>query len=490
MTARAIADAVLAIEDQVFDQDWCYQGIDVWPLYRNEMRRRLALHLLGSATEDPKVPRLLDLIPAPVRRGHEGGGMVNPCTVVMTNGLSLQKVGDGVVDRLCTPICLGLDRQGTANILFDQSLPSVKQLASRVEPVGAAVARAKIAAVAAARLAVIPWVAQRCEALALAAAAVDLAPSAMPDGRAMSARQGAMFSLADFFGRRLTRFKAERVLQVCFYTVAGFAMNLAAHRAGIASIDIQHGVIDPDHTAYVRWPRLPEGGYALMPTGYWTWGEDEARILRQDLKLGEGAVVVGGHPLIEAWRNGWLSGTASARTEMRALRSSRPGDIHALVTLQPGLMSAETLRPLIDAMSAGGSVFWWIRAHPMSLNDLPAIAAVLGNTGAQFDIANATRLPLYALLEVVDFHMTHSSSTVIEAAQFGVPSLVWSRYGEELFAAQILVGAAQAGEDGEAVLAFMRSNRVSAAHQVANAGEGRLMPALTALLDGAGAGLA
>ena len=49
----------------------------------------------------------------------------------------------------------------------------------------------------------------------------------------------------------------------------------------------------------------------------------------------------------------------------------------------------------------------------------------------------ASSLPLFTILDNVDVHITHSSSTVIEAAYFGVKSIITSEYGWALLSEQI-----------------------------------------------------
>jgi hypothetical protein len=69
------------------------------------------------------------------------------------------------------------------------------------------------------------------------------------------------------------------------------------------------------------------------------------------------------------------------------------------------------------------------------------MAGRLRAAGARdFDIDNATDLPLYALLRHVALHVTESSSTVIEAAGFGVPTVLWGRLDAESFASYIASG--------------------------------------------------
>jgi hypothetical protein len=55
------------------------------------------------------------------------------------------------------------------------------------------------------------------------------------------------------------------------------------------------------------------------------------------------------------------------------------------------------------------------------------------------------------LLKFADLHVTHSSSTVIEAAEFGVPSVVCSDYGAQFFAAQVAAGQAVVAKSEEEI---------------------------------------
>lgn len=71
-----------------------------------------------------------------------------------------------------------------------------------------------------------------------------------------------------------------------------------------------------------------------------------------------------------------------------------------------------------------------------------------------FELDMATDAPLYALLRHSDVHVTHSSSTVIEAEVFGVPSVIFSAYGAEFFPEQIAAGWALVAEADHVVQAI------------------------------------
>lgn len=457
MTAKAIADAVLAIESRVLALGWSRHGVDLWPLYRNEVRGRLSVALLGAAASGPRPPSLAHLAegllePLPTRGG--------PTTVLLNDGYSRQAIGDRIVDRLCTPLAIGLERAGERTLLLDRGSPTEPALAPRVLGVGGAVWRAKVQGTMIARLPVEGWIARRCEAIIEAALELGLDARALPTPPEMAARQYAMLRLAGLYERVLKRCCARRVLVVDFYGVSGFAMVLAAHRARIPAVDVQHGVIDPEHTAYVAWPRPSPRGHRLLPDGVWTWGEGEARLVREGMHLSPSDVIVGGHPLVAAWQAGWLDGAADARKEAVELRSRTGRSVQALVTLQPGLMGPEALAPLLHGMRNARSVFWWLREHPASRADAK-VRALLDETGAAFDLDLPSRLPLYAALEQVDVHLTHSSSTVVEAEAFGVPSLLWSAYGRELFSGPIQRGWCQAVLTGDPLVRAVLAGRAT-----------------------------
>ena len=62
--------------------------------------------------------------------------------------------------------------------------------------------------------------------------------------------------------------------------------------------------------------------------------------------------------------------------------------------------------------------------------------------GALRSLNAATDLPLPAVLRAVDLNLTHCSTTVIEAAAWGIRTVITSTYGAELFEEQIAAGVA------------------------------------------------
>jgi hypothetical protein len=105
-----------------------------------------------------------------------------------------------------------------------------------------------------------------------------------------------------------------------------------------------------------------------------------------------------------------------------------------LVTLQYGLSDSEQLEPLLALLKVASERFaFWIRLHPaMPERRRGEVRARLTGAGI-FELDLCSDLPLPALLGCCDLHLTHSSSTVIDASQFGVVSVLTTEYGAELF---------------------------------------------------------
>lgn len=63
-----------------------------------------------------------------------------------------------------------------------------------------------------------------------------------------------------------------------------------------------------------------------------------------------------------------------------------------------------------------------------------------GHGITNFELRIATSYPLYALLRNVDIHITEFSSTVVEASQCGVPTVIINKIGAKLFQNEVNSG--------------------------------------------------
>ena len=74
--------------------------------------------------------------------------------------------------------------------------------------------------------------------------------------------------------------------------------------------------------------------------------------------------------------------------------------------------------------------FFWVRFHPnTSIRKAKETKRVLLNYGNKYDILISNSVPLYTLLRKIDIHITELSTVVIEAKEFGVPSIIMHKSG-------------------------------------------------------------
>lgn len=227
--------------------------------------------------------------------------------------------------------------------------------------------------------------------------------------------------------RILRKTRARLAFSVCYYGGERYALQLACRAVGVTSVDVQHGGSGDAHWAYRRWMRVPPGGYELLPDVFWGWGEsDRDDVLRWSKRLGGvHRPIVGGNLFMDLWRRDDSSYVQRYLARVRAVRDAHPGLRQVLLTMS-GLETDAQLDALCRVIAGSGDRwFWWVRCHPTRLEKRAAVERALRAAGAtRTSVAEATDLPLYAVLRCVDAHVTEYSSTVIEAAQFGIPSVM------------------------------------------------------------------
>lgn len=222
-------------------------------------------------------------------------------------------------------------------------------------------------------------------------------------------------AMAGIFERWLDKVRPKVIIEVCWYSNRSMALNLAARRLGIKTVDLQHGVQGKGHFAYSGWQQFPSQGYEVMPTSFWCWGQASAADLvayNPGLQT-KARILVGGNP----WLNKW-------RPQPFQQRASDPKRKDILVTLQHDVSNV-----LLEGIKKSPEGWRWrIRFHPARSTkyreaDL-ALFAATGHKGIETDVEN--ELPLYKCLQQCDVHVTESSTCALEALAFGVGTVVLS----------------------------------------------------------------
>lgn len=451
MNTSAIMDLINDLESRFAVDTWEAGGIRIWPYLRIKLNFDLYAAYHTDAAAAPRSPsRVVSLVRDLGRfaaasfsdRGRNRRPAGHADVVLISDGVSYAFQDGAWYEKFCDPLIERFSAQGVSTLLVS---PSHAYRVPRRTPsyfvqpwIDAARMRNRL----------FPAEAPANEALTREYHAfrghldgLRLKVSAPPFA-AVRHYASVLRCTAGVYRSLLERTTPSVVFVVSYYNIEGMAVNLACRALGIPSVDLQHGLEGDLHVAYARWRRVPADGYELLPERFWVWDEQDAAVIRRWSSGPRHLPVIGGNLWLNAWLEG--SGPVVADCDRRMLEAleAHPGRKHVLVTLQIGLTDTRTLAELIEAIRTTQHEWrWWLRLHPCMLEQRERVRALFtrhGITDCELDLA--TDLPLYAILRHVDLHLTHSSTTVIEAQRFGMPSVVISSYGAEFFPAQLASG--------------------------------------------------
>lgn len=196
--------------------------------------------------------------------------------------------------------------------------------------------------------------------------------------------------------------------------------------------DLQHGVISVGNAYYERLGRSSSNLRFLV------WDEETREALERDLSVPPQRIEVVGNPWLQLYRQPpprFRDLFEVERNRAKAVLAPAAAEPVVLVTLQWGMSEyypAEFDHPvfppgLTGAIESSRNVLWWLRPHPMMVDrgedDWRRIAGQF-HEGANVRLCHPHEHSLPVALDLVDGHVTWDSSTVIEAVQSGVPSLI------------------------------------------------------------------
>jgi len=496
MRSSDLMDMLAKIEARFPVHEWVVAGVPVWPLVRIRWYRTQWARLYASAAAAPAAgsarKRLVDLWRGPLRaaatqlgdRAARERRPVRRDLLFVSDGISFAKLGALWFDRFCDPL-IALARQRGLNAALwtmghDHRVPRatpsrfVQPLLDRANAVGALRQLIGFSPPS------LPGNEQlRAWVTSCGLGDESLRPSKIASD-AMRVRE-----LASAYRRRLRRVQPRLAFVVNYYSLEGMAFVLACRESGTMVVDVQHGLQGDLHPAYGAWPRPKSAVHSLLPDRFWVWSSWEREVIARWSDGTGHCAVLGGNPWMRVWQEGeqW-PGVAQAHELARALRARAEGRPVVLVTLQYGFNASEQIEPLSRLLSvAAGRFAFWVRLHPMMLERRAGLSALL-RAGVCCELQQPTDLPLQALLPYVDVHMTYSSSVVIEAAQFGIRSVITSLYGAELFEPLSLRGWVETAiGDDERLMHVLE--RLAAAKRQGQESAGSAEAALDSLLEDA-----
>ncbi|MCX7048576.1 MAG: hypothetical protein NTX50_24205 [Candidatus Sumerlaeota bacterium] len=212
-----------------------------------------------------------------------------------------------------------------------------------------------------------------------------------------------------------------------WYDPISMGAHLAAHRLGLPRVEIQHGQLFHGNLSYLRWTKAPRGGYETFPAHFWFWGLDdrEAMVADNPGVVSRDQIIVGGSLWLNQWRSPKPNPALQKEIEQaRLLRQSFSKTI--LFTVDGQDLSH------LDRWLEGAPDDWrcLIRLHRRfrpQINAFEKKLRAFGHPG--INVREATSLPLYAVIQASDCHVTSFSTCALEALAFGIPTVILNPIG-------------------------------------------------------------
>lgn len=238
-----------------------------------------------------------------------------------------------------------------------------------------------------------------------------------------------------FFSHLLSILSPRVVFLVCFYDIRTMALIWACKKAGVRTVDVQHGKQGRNHGMFSHWSSLPGGGYDVLPDVFWVWGEETKRNVlraRGADTLQYHRPVVGGN----VWLSRWIHGDAYdvfmdeyKPFIERILKFRRT----VLVSLQP--IEEPLPNNLLHAVKESPDDWIWLmRLHPHQRKDIALFESRLERTKrSNYEIEACTEIQLYYLLKRIDVHVTCFSSVCYEALCFRKPTVFIAEIARVLY---------------------------------------------------------
>jgi hypothetical protein len=429
---------VAQIERRFAVAEWKSGDADLWPLARFDLYLDMYWDNVGAAPPEPRpwplrlagrtLKPFLNLWRSRYDLGHWRCRAKPAPVIFLGDGVSLDRVSGAYQDRQGEPVMAALERRGHETFLMQSGelvrLPWRRTTfaANLVDVWGWIISPLFV------RPAALP---DHKEVMAFLVQSGVRAPSLE---RASLIRRAQLIHAAAFlFERLLKRVRPKLAFVVSYYAGLGPAFVLACWRRRIVSVDLQHAPLEGAPMAYV-FDAYPQAGYSVLPVLFWSWTQKDADSVRH----GPHQSLRGGPPQLADFVDDAQSFDGGFEREI-------------LVALQPIAGHRDDWEALARQIEASPPSWrWWIRRHPASRPDQDREFGRLINLCLpNVRIAEASAMPLPALLRRMSAVLSLASGTAMEAALFGVPAFFLSEEARGPFGAFIESGAACVIDPGE-----------------------------------------
>lgn len=457
--------------EEKFEVDkWTIGGVHIWPVIRMDLmlnlfdlkarNKQTNINLLFKIKEGLKILKgVFKYLFAAARDGGRNEKISQADTVFLSDGISRVKLKEKFYDKFCDPIIDILQKKGlsakTLEPLHNYIIPRYRASLFIQKNLDFSLIKNMFFKAKKPSSDNLPGFHDFLDFLDNKNYGTPL-----PDEKRIKTILAVINAYSQVFEKLLIEIKPKIGLVVCYYGPIGLAFIQSCKKLKIPCADLQHGAGGEFHPAYGRFAKLPPTGYEFLPDFFFCWSENEVSAIEKwSKKINKHRPINGGNTFLDLWRKDNDEIVKYYDEIIRNNLNQSPDDKNILLTLSYDYDNEEVLGETLKAMrNSQQNLKWWVRLHPIALKKREKVRKMLNRNGIKnFNLDMATDLPLHALLRNMDLHMTHTSGTVVEAAQFGVPSIITSENAIQYYKEEIENGYAVFAAGKEAIVRAINS---------------------------------
>lgn len=447
MNIQEIVDIITYAEKEYAVDEWKIDGISLWPFIRLENYYVLSLlSLNGTAVLESKssgyfkqiLKSKVDHVKAKVQDSKNNSTVKKADVLLISDGMSYTKLNDTWYQKFCDPISDQLNQGKITNLRFDLGhnfiIPRYSPSKFIQSSVDNAIIKSKFMKP---KFNDENW--GDYESF-LTDEKIKNNFAVILDKNQIRNKIGKIKSLIKYYSKIIEKTQAKICYIGCYYGDHQLAFVLACRLLGVATVDVQHGVQGDFHLAYGNWLKVPQQGFDSLPDYFAVWSENEKTAIEKwNTTISKHKVIVTGNQFSEIWKmnNNKMVLSYDEKVRKLAKLASKP---LVLLTLSPHTDKETDL--IYDVVKQTENEYnWLIRLHPSQMvHQEKIIQRIKDKKISKFDLIQSSSLPLYAILRNVDIHITVQSTCVIEATTFGIPSIITTDYGKNLYLSDVKAG--------------------------------------------------
>lgn len=264
--------------------------------------------------------------------------------------------------------------------------------------------------------------------------------------------------LANYFEKRLKLLKPKIVFLVPYNGYSGKALISVCKKLSILTVDIQHGVQGYYHPAYSSFENIPSNSFNVLPDVFLTWTEDDNKKI---LEWANNTKSTKAFVLGNLFQQKFIYKTDLSLEHDKLYDTNFQyceGKIVILLSLIWGNYFPQLFEEIIKR--APNNYYFLIRFHPStSIDERESVTRILKCMNkSNFEFELASSIPIYSIMRNIHINLTSRSTTVIEAASFGIKSIITGNIGKSYYQDYINSGMAYYSYQSAEIISLIEQN--------------------------------